>query len=382
MKSINDRSASLDFLRSFGLLVVLIGHYSVFVSHDNVLDGFYKVGWVVMELFFVLSSYLISNQIFVGLQNNKFQFKIFFIKRYFKTLPNYYFILALYLIIPAFSDNNPPFPLWKYLLFMQNFKLSSTDSFDYSWSLCVEEQFYLIFPFILVGIYRFNKINIIPYMLGLIIIIEWIVRGILWNQLYQVNSYEVNIENYLTYIYAPTYCRLDGLVGGVLISYFKNKHQALWHNLTSHANLLIVSGVAVIVLFFMATYKNPLGLGFVIFGFSCVSLGFTMICIAALSYTSVLARQIFQSININRLAIWSYAIYLIHKPVAILFGKYCMSLGLNNDSWYVICTNIFVQIFVGFLLFYFWEDKFTFIRDKLISVYSKKKSMFGDGLKI
>ncbi|MEB0001218.1 hypothetical protein QN367_19355, partial [Cryobacterium sp. RTS3] len=72
-------------------------------------------------------------------------------------LPNFYVILAVYLLFPLAVGGNPVTPLWKFLSFTQNFNLRPGSAFSHAWSLCVEEQFYLLLPAIALLVHRLRK---------------------------------------------------------------------------------------------------------------------------------------------------------------------------------------------------------------------------------
>lgn len=94
----------LDTLRAAAITLVFMYHYMVFVSHENTFGFLSEIGWVGVDLFFALSGYLIGNQIFSALANGEIiSLKAFYARRFFRTLPNYYVVLALYFLLPFFA---------------------------------------------------------------------------------------------------------------------------------------------------------------------------------------------------------------------------------------------------------------------------------------
>ena len=129
-------------------------HYVVFVSHQPTFGFIDENGWVGVDLFFLLSGYLIGNQIFSPIVNQReFSFKNFYYRRLLRTLPAYLFVLAVYFLIPGFREAPILPPLWEFLTFTQNLGLHTGTAFSHAWSLCVEEQFYLVLPvlFLMIG---------------------------------------------------------------------------------------------------------------------------------------------------------------------------------------------------------------------------------------
>ena len=137
------RIAGLDMLRALAIVLVLVAHYPK--SESGVFIRMLNFGWTGVDLFFVLSGYLIAGQLFAALVSGKpMPTATFYGRRLLRTLPNYYIVLAIYLMVSA------SMPVRRYLTFTQNFGIPS--AFTPSWSLCVEEQFYLVFPLVVMAL--------------------------------------------------------------------------------------------------------------------------------------------------------------------------------------------------------------------------------------
>lgn len=150
---VENRIVELDGLRGLATLMVVISHFFGEVPH-----GFaaVSVGWVAVKLFFVLSGFLVGRLILERMDCANF-FRVFYIRRACRTLPVYFFCVALtYATIlslgaPEWSETGGAFPLWSYLTFTQNFFMAATESVGAhwlapTWTLSVEEHFYLIAP--------------------------------------------------------------------------------------------------------------------------------------------------------------------------------------------------------------------------------------------
>lgn len=151
------RLQGLDTLRALAIALVLMSHYNGFVAQGSVFGFIGEVGWAGVDLFFVLSGYLIGNQLLApAARGESLQLKTFFARRLLRTLPNYYVVLAVYLLLPhSVIWGKTMAPAWRYLTFTQNFGLRYGETFTHSWSLCIEEQFYLVLPLlVLVGTRR------------------------------------------------------------------------------------------------------------------------------------------------------------------------------------------------------------------------------------
>jgi len=138
----------LNHLRALAISGVFLYHYARLFPHPEWTNTLSKFGWTGVDLFFVLSGYLISSQLFAKMaQQKNISFKDFFIKRFFRIIPAYLVIVLLYFLFPSFREREAPAALWKYLTFTQNIGLDlrTQGTFSHAWSLCIEEQFYLFY---------------------------------------------------------------------------------------------------------------------------------------------------------------------------------------------------------------------------------------------
>src|SRR5690348_7205436 len=148
-----ERQPGLDLLRALAIIVVVIYHAALFgFKLPGRIDRF---GWIGVDLFFVLSGYLIGGQLLVPLvRGNKINLGRFFARRVLRIMPAYFFILAVYFLLPSWREYpDMSQPLWKFLLSIQNIALHGGTAFSHAWSLAVEDQFYLALPFLLVFLF-------------------------------------------------------------------------------------------------------------------------------------------------------------------------------------------------------------------------------------
>jgi len=147
------RIVALDGLRGLMTIMVVISHF--FAEVPNGWHGL-AFGWIAVTMFFVLSGYLVGRLILEKQERANF-FKVFYVRRVCRTLPVYFFCVTLvFLILQSFpaahwADADVMFPLWSYLTFTQNFFMVATDGIGAhwlapTWTLTVEEHFYLIAP--------------------------------------------------------------------------------------------------------------------------------------------------------------------------------------------------------------------------------------------
>ncbi len=147
------RIRALDGLRGLMTIMVVISHFFAEVAHGLAALSF---GWIAVTMFFVLSGFLVGRLILEKQDRANF-FKVFYVRRVCRTLPVYFFCVTLVFLImtalpgAAWLDAGVMFPLWSYLTFTQNFFMVATDSIGPhwlapTWTLTVEEHFYLIAP--------------------------------------------------------------------------------------------------------------------------------------------------------------------------------------------------------------------------------------------
>src|SRR5687768_7869255 len=92
--------AGLDYLRALAITLVFLFHYRLF-AHPAWVDDVCSFGWVGVDLFFVLSGYLIASHVFADIKNDRFSSRVFFLKRALRILPAYWVVLALYFWVPV-----------------------------------------------------------------------------------------------------------------------------------------------------------------------------------------------------------------------------------------------------------------------------------------
>src|SRR5262249_9185957 len=149
-----ERQPGLDLLRALAIIVVVIYHAALFgFKLPGRVDRF---GWIGVDLFFVLSGYLIGGQLLALLaRDQRINLGRFFTRRALRIMPAYFVVLAVYFLLPSWREYpEMSQPLWKFLLSVQNIALHGGTAFSHAWSLAVEDQFYLALPFILLFLFR------------------------------------------------------------------------------------------------------------------------------------------------------------------------------------------------------------------------------------
>jgi len=356
----------LDNLRAVAIAFVFIYHYAGLSNGGPQWLGFItKFGWTGVDLFFVLSGFLISAQLFSQIQKDQpISFKQFFLKRFFRIVPAYLFIVSLYFIFPFFREKESLPPLWKFLTFTQNFGLNIKDfgTFSHAWSLCVEEHFYLLLP-ILLSVLQFGKIINKSYWLLIgLFIAGFIFRIYSFNNLYlsTINAPNSSIYWY-QYVYYPTYNRLDGLLVGVAIAGIYIFYQSAWKKVAPYGNWSIILGIAILTSSYFLCYDQKT-FSASILGFPLVALGYGCLVIGAISPNSFLYKL--NSKLLSLIATLSYALYLVHKGIIHLTHYFLDSYHLDTSLVFFIA--VFICLFIVFAIHLIIEKPFLRLRNKII----------------
>lgn len=365
MKPITSRLYGLDTLRALAILLVFANHYVNFVTRQPTLGFVGEIGWTGVDLFFALSGYLIGNQIFAGLRRDTFSLPRFYARRLLRTLPNYYVVLALYAFWPVFNAGAHHAPWWQYLTFTLNFDLKPGTLFSHSWSLCVEEQFYMVLPAaaLLVAAWRG------PWRLpiGWLLIAAGFVAGILlrahaWDD---VQPPPGGNGTFYREIYYSTLCRFDELLAGVALALLKNCHAGLWARLTAWGNATLALGVLVIAFAFRLFLADHFGRLETIYGYPLLALGFGLLVLSALSPGSLLHRV--RVPGAASIAVWSYAIYLVHKQLCVVLGKELAPFGLDANTPAGVALLLAASILAGWVLYALVETPFMWLRERYVA---------------
>jgi peptidoglycan/LPS O-acetylase OafA/YrhL len=213
------RIAQLDGIRGLAVLLVLFFHYvwsQVHVTPGTLPAQVMKCFlWTYsgVDLFFVLSGFLITGILLDNAPAGNF-FKVFYIRRACRILPLYFGALLAFIIGRHFLESDwrfiwlfkDPLPLWSYFTFTQNFMMAAADTpgphwIDVTWSLAVEEHFYLVLPFLVWVAPR----RALPWIFGAMIIAAPLLRRFL------------PLGDLNTYLSTPW--RADSLISGSILAW-------------------------------------------------------------------------------------------------------------------------------------------------------------------
>jgi peptidoglycan/LPS O-acetylase OafA/YrhL len=360
------RANGLDTLRACAITLVFLYHYKVFVSATPGFGWVSQVGWVGVDLFFVLSGYLIANQLFEGVaRGRRLSLTAFYARRALRTLPVFWVVLAAYFLFPADLGGRAPPALWTFLTFTQNLGLQPGTAFSHAWSLCIEEQFYLVVPLAVGAWLKLGRrVPLAWWVLAGLLALGIASRAWLW-QAYGRES-GGGIDGYYPNIYYATLCRFDEFLPGVAVALLKNFHPDAWARLTRHGQRVLAAGVLATAALLWGVQHfyviDDYGYGFFMtaFGYSGVAIAFAVLVVAALSEGSWLHRL--RVPGAYSLALWSYAIYLSHKAVGVI-AKRALA-PTEAGPWALFALVTLGSLTVGWALHHGVESPFMAWRQR------------------
>lgn len=365
LESKHARLAGLDTLRALAIALVLMSHYQGFVSHAGTFGFIGRIGWAGVDLFFVLSGYLIGNQLLArAARGESLDLKTFFARRLLRTLPNYYAVLAVYLLLPDSPIAGKSMgPVWSFLSFTQNFGLNYGETFTHSWSLCIEEQFYLVLPLAVLALVGSRRSpRLLWCALFAAIGAGMTVRGV---------AFMDGMEAFAAPVYYSSFCRFDELLPGVAIAMLKNFHPSAFARILRYGNALLAAGLAMAAaVLYGVTNEMPTAFMASTFGFSLVAASFALLTCSALSPGSLLNRL--RIPGTASLALWSYAVYLVHKPVFMALRPELVHRNIDPGAPLTIASVMAAGILGGWLLYRVVETPFMRLRARWYPVGASK----------
>jgi peptidoglycan/LPS O-acetylase OafA/YrhL len=287
------RNATLDILRSAAIILVINCHV---VSHLHVGSALQllQIGGKGVDLFFVLSGWLLGHQLLKELRDTgTIEVKRFWHRRWLRTLPAYYAVLVLTLAWQVLLRGNTQ-PQLGYFFFTQNYH-ATLPYFGVSWSLCVEEHFYLLVAPALLFFFRvrWSRILILPLLL-----LPIVCRQMGW--------YTAPHE---------THVRYDQCAVGVLLAWVEVFGPRLWQRLCQLAPYLAVLALAAL------TYPllSRLAVCGLSGGYDNLIYALLFVVLVLLANSGPFFRDRLRSGFFRYLADRAYALYLLHpEALAVL----------------------------------------------------------------
>lgn len=369
----SQRLHGLDHLRALAILLVLLFHYQVYYGIPDFfgsaeLTVIADFGWSGVDLFFVLSGYLIGNKLLGDIdQTGGIRFSRFYVNRAYRILPAYFTTVAIYFLFAELREGRSIQPLWKFLTFTQNTPIDLyANTFSHAWSLCVEAHFYVLLPLLLYFLFANRLQRKGAYVLLGVVAFGAVARYITWEAFVDTLSGRQRLGAALQYLYYPTYTRLDGLTVGVAIAALFRYQPDFRDRLNRCGNLLLIAGLGVLVgsyhlfggLILSDDFSSLLT---TLIGFPLISIGYGLLVVSAISPGSILYR--FQLRATASLATLSYSVYLVHKMTNHWINtRSAHYFGWSEVETFFIC--LIAAILGGMLLHLALEKPFLRLRTR------------------
>lgn len=356
------RIKEIDGLRALAILAVLWHHYMSWAKHSGA-----EYGWLGVDLFFVISGFLITS-ILLDLRHKKVKyFTTFYARRAFRIFPPYYFVLAIYFIYSLAIHRTIPFYLWaKYIFYYSSLYLGQPNFSEYHvaaaialgfgvlWSLSVEEVFYVLWAPIIRLISPRQLLLLLPFLIFMCPILRW-------------HFHTFDHPEYFTF-----YCRLDALALGALVSLIFydrkiiSKRLEQWDRICDHSCLVF----GIIVLSFFAWSSGSLALRKVttvgIF-FADLWFGFIIYYVIRHAGGSAIFLRALRSRLLGSIGKVSYSLYLVHYPLRLVAISLCSHLHLSRrlDAVVSSVVGLIISFGAAYAMWYLVEAPSLRLKDHM-----------------
>lgn len=361
------RSKPIDILRAVAVLLVLGRHIDRCPVRVSPLlhwltDCLERGGWVGVDLFFVLSGFLVSGLLFREYEKHgRISLKSFLIRRGFKIYPAFWLLILTSLVVLVFRQQHfKVLAIPSELLFVQNY---GPGLWDHTWSLAVEEHFYFFLVFFLLALQKFrggkNPFRLVPVMFAVLAVVCLVLRLLTWH----VSSVFIDKTEFY-----PTHLRMDALFCGVLISYLNHTcvdQFQLWTRRWRWS--LLAAGLLLLLPAFCFEIKTTPFM--FTYGLTLVYLGSACLMMASLTVTvpDHWLPKVMAFIGSH-----SYSIYLWHVPVAAWLMPLVVGAVKEQRNWFgYFATYVGGSIIFGIGMSTLVEFPLLRLRDRLFPARSR-----------
>ena len=350
------RSAALDGMRGIAIISVLLFHYGYFATSTDPVQGaasvlfsLFDLGWLGVDLFFVLSGFLITG-ILLKSKNQRHYFKSFYARRALRIFPPYYALLTLALVVLPMLGH-PMLLGWAsahqaWLWFYGTNLPPHAQWFDlgHLWTLAVEEHFYFVWPFVVywTQLTRLRQICILTIPIALLV---------------RLLGVHTPLEGYTMRF---TLGRFDSLAIGAFAATLP-REPLLFQKHVERVTLafaLTSSGFLAISEFAPSTRPMVLSFGSPIFAGAFAGLVF----LASIRRLPLRTMSVLESSILGRVGKYSYGMYLFHLPLLRLSRPVSVALGISLSTLsgkLVWMASMGLIAYVAALLsWYIWEQQF------------------------
>ena len=326
------RMPALDGVRGLAVLLVLFCHATMLTDVPGAAGKLYlafaRISWAGVDLFFVLSGFLITGILFDAKGKPNF-FRNFYARRTVRIFPLYYaFILIALFVIPRFLPAldakfaERPVTSWSYWLYVSNFYQTFYPTHHIvfvSWSLAIEEQFYLVWPLV---VFFASRKTLMRIAVGMLVGSFLLRVGVMLPASGWLNS--IGLEPWRM-ANNWTMFRLDGLAVGAWIALLIRGKAWTIQSIVRPARIVgpiaAVALAGTVGLAYASGWRGGVGqsLPYVLIGYVAIALMFgALLCVAVGAKSGSIVSRMFTGRALTMLGKYSYALYLLHVPVNVL----------------------------------------------------------------
>ena len=332
---------ALDGLRGIAVLLVILHNTNVFPDHPGwawPLAALATAGWIGVQLFFVLSGYLITNNLLASRGADNY-YRAFFGRRVLRIFPLYFLALVLFLLVlPQLLSLSPEISAsyahqrW-YWLFLNNWTQPSGQAvywFPHFWSLAIEEQFYLVWPF-LIALLPERRVALASLI---VLLAACLLRVVL---------YRAGCNTDMIYMYTIT--RMDALAAGALLAALAD-HTATQAMLARRAvTLLTLAAVILLGGALAGGLYNMHKPGTIYVGYAALTVAFAILVGVCASETRQSSRPaalqwLLEPNWLRAMGKYSYAIYIIHLPLSLLWPYRLPVMATRHEAAWALLYSV------------------------------------------
>lgn len=343
--------ASLDLLRSLAILLVLTGHLGAYFPKTLRLQHlpFVNFGWTGVDLFFVLSGFLIGKQLWKELRSSgTIRIRKFILRRGMRIWPLYFAFIALSLLHSCFSGSWHK-AIWSDIFCVSNYFPGRVAG---GWSLSSEEQFYIIVHLVLcllAYLLKGRRLWVLPVL--------WLLALPLVRWLTLAHAHAATAKAVTDLTYAPLHTHSDGLAVGLLLAWFAVAQSDRWRQIRWPLGLAVLAGCCALAAV-LEHFSNRL------FAFSALALCYGAVTLLSLRWPLISRLSQWQGFYV--LSRLSYGTYLNHLLIVPLVAVALQPFVGHSSSAFVLCwcASVAACSAAAFFGFAFIELPFLDLRDR------------------
>ncbi len=357
------RIFGLDFLRALSILLVLFSHISWIYQSDGLVGKMQDFsGLIGIELFLILSGYLVGTIIFKQFTTQQYTFEEvgnFLKRRLFRILPGYYLVLVINIFI-AFAIGLPVSFAWKYFLFIQNFSTPIPSFFSESWSLPVKELSYI---FVVLLLFAFARLIDFKFRRAffLMVVYGFLCLSLALKVVYHVEKPFFSLAEWTMEVRSVVIYRMDSVMFGILFGYYYIGNKGFFQK---KSLLLVCIGILLFVLFVLLLLS--VNLNRVAWFWNIVALPFISVLVLCFLPALLLWHKASEKSKkvIAFLCNLSYSVYLIHYSIVLFLMKYF----IDTSSFSLLQLHIFTMVYLlitfalGYVFYTYFEKPINLFR--------------------